>query len=193
MDYRPKPEEYLMSLAVAMAARSNCRKRAVGAIITSERRIIAAGYNGTIMGFTNCFDGGCPRCNSDAPSGTLLDQCICVHAEQNALLSAAQLNNGVKGGECWVTTEPCLDCTKSLIQAKVASTYYLQPYPLTGGSQTLRDDMRRHALDKRDIHFTLWQPDSDVLKLNDQIKEINERLAAYVAAHAPPITTGGQP
>ena len=101
MYYRPKPEESLMSLAVATAARSNCRKRAVGAIITSERRIIAAGYDGTIMGFTNCIDGGCPRCNSNAESGTRLDECICVHAEQNALLSAAQLNNGVKGRQGW--------------------------------------------------------------------------------------------
>jgi dCMP deaminase len=175
-----------MSLAVETAARSNCRARAVGALITSDGRLIAAGYNGTITGFTNCIDGGCPRCRAKVSSGTQLDRCICVHAEQNALLSAAQLNNGVKGGECWVTTEPCLDCTKSLIQAKVAKIYYFQPYGLpVPESQQLRDEMRQHAFEKRRIQFIEWSPDSDVLHLKERYADINARLKDYVREHNP--------
>src|SRR5688572_15127149 len=128
---RPERGEYLMSIAVDVAARCNCRKTVVGAVIARAGRICSTGYNGTVTGFTNCIDGGCPRCaDSDAESGTQLDRCVCVHAEQNALIAAARFGIQVEGGECWVTNEPCLDCTKSLIQARLDSVYYWHPYPL---------------------------------------------------------------
>jgi dCMP deaminase len=130
--YRPEPGEYLLSMAVDQAATCNCRKTAVGAIIARNDRIISTGYNGTIGGFKNCVDGGCPRCMDAVPSGTQLDRCICVHAEQNALLTAARFGVRVEEAECWVTTEPCLDCTKQLIQAELSKVYYWKPYALGG-------------------------------------------------------------
>src|SRR5213594_3288166 len=96
-DPRPGRGESLMAMAVDQAARCNCRKTPVGAIITRDDRVVSTGYNGTVAGFQNCIDGGCPRCSDpDVPSGTQLDRCICVHAEQNALLAAARF--GVRLG-----------------------------------------------------------------------------------------------
>ncbi len=177
--YRPEPGEYLLSMAVDQAARCNCRKTAVGAIIARNDRIISTGYNGTIGGFKNCVDGGCPRCMDAVPSGTQLDRCICVHAEQNALLTAARFGVRVEEAECWVTTEPCLDCTKQLIQAELSKVYYWKPYTLPNAeSQKLRDQMRR----QRVTEFKVWAPDSNVLDLEARYGGIKTRLEEYVAA-----------
>jgi dCMP deaminase len=171
-----------MSMAIDQAARCNCRKTPVGAIIARDDRVISTGYNGTIGGFTNCIDGGCPRCEN-APSGTRLDECICVHAEQNALLAAARFGVSVEGAECWVTTEPCLDCTKQLIQAELSEVWYWRPYTYTKEElQRLRDEMRRHAVRheaKRKTKFEKWLPDSNVLELEDRYAAIKARLEAY--------------
>lgn len=178
--YRPEPGEYLLSMAVDQAARCNCRKTPVGAIIARDDRIVSTGYNGTIGGFTNCVDGGCPRCKDAVPSGTQLDRCICVHAEQNALLAAARFGVRVEGAACWVTTEPCLDCTKQLIQALLGEVYYWRPYPSPNPeSDALRAEMRRHA--RRETKFTMWSPDSNVLDLEARYSAIKRRLDDYVA------------
>src|SRR5262245_5985599 len=139
---RPKRDEYLMSMAVDQAARCNCRKTPVGAVIARDDRVISTGYNGTITGFANCIDGGCPRCSDpNVLSGTRLDRCICVHAEQNALLTAARFGVRVERAVCWVTNEPCLDCTKQLIQARLAEVRYWNAYPLQEDAQMLRTAM----------------------------------------------------
>lgn len=67
---RPLRGEYLMSIAVNVASRCNCRKTVVGAVLVRDGRIAATGYNRTVVGYTNCIDGGCPRCaDPDAESG----------------------------------------------------------------------------------------------------------------------------
>lgn len=176
---RPDRGEYLMALAVDVAARCNCRKTVVGAVLTKEGRICSTGYNGTVVGYQNCIDGGCPRCDDPAAeSGTQLDRCICVHAEQNALLSAERFGIGVQGAECWVTTDPCLDCTKSLIQARVARVIYWRPYSLPlEESNRLRLDMREHA--KQSTVFEVWERETDVLHLEGRYMSIVERLRNY--------------
>ena len=181
---RPSQGEYLMSIAVDVAARCNCRRTVVGAVIAREGRICSTGYNGTVAEFTNCIDGGCPRCaDHDAESGTQLDRCVCVHAEQNALLAAARFGIAVAGAECWVTTEPCLDCTKSLIQAQVGRVLYWRPYRLPREeSDKLRTDMRTKAR-KRTV-FEQWTPDSDLLDLAKRYEAIVARLQEYVTQSA---------
>jgi dCMP deaminase len=177
---RPERGEYLMSIAIDVAARCNCRTTVVGAVITRDGRIASTGYNGTVVGYTNCIDGGCPRCaDPEAESGTQLDRCICVHAEQNALLAAARFGIGVEGAECWVTTDPCLDCTKSLIQARVRKVVYWQPYRLPRPeSEELRSSMREHAANITVLEQ--WKPDSDVLELQPRYDRIKVRLRTYV-------------
>ena len=84
-DTRPGWDEYFMEIAQVVAKRSNCSRRQVAAVIVKDNHLLATGYNGTPRGVRNCFDGGCPRCAGHAPSGTSLDECLCVHAEQNAI------------------------------------------------------------------------------------------------------------
>ena len=89
-------------------------KRAVGCVIVNtDLRVVATGYNGTPAGATNCNEGGCQRCNSNTVSGVGLDECICIHAEENAVIEGGR--SKTKGGTAYVTTFPCLNCTKSLI------------------------------------------------------------------------------
>jgi dCMP deaminase len=79
---RPSWDTYFMSLCELASKRSNCMKRRVGCILVSENRVISTGYNGTPRNVVNCNQGGCPRCNGNAPCGSSLDHCICLHAEE---------------------------------------------------------------------------------------------------------------
>jgi dCMP deaminase len=80
------------------------------------------------MGVTNCSDGGCSRCASDAPPGAGYDTCICVHAEQNAFLLAARHGNATAGGLLYTTLRPCFGCVKEAIQAGIVEIVYDEPY-----------------------------------------------------------------
>lgn len=87
---RPSWDTYFMHLSDLAARRSNCMKRRVGCILVKDSRIVATGYNGTPRGLRNCNEGGCARCNGNAPCGMGLDRCLCMHAEENALLEAGR-------------------------------------------------------------------------------------------------------
>ena len=125
---RPSWDRYFMNIAQNVAERSNCIRRQVGAVIVKDRNIISTGYNGTPMGVRNCFDGGCPRCASDTPSGEGLDACLCVHAEQNAIAFAARHGARTEGGALYTTLRPCFWCLKESIQAGLAKIVYVEPY-----------------------------------------------------------------
>jgi dCMP deaminase len=125
---RPSWDEYFMSIAYNVAERSNCVRRQIGAVIVRERNIISTGYNGTPTGVKNCFEGGCPRCAGTAPSGTSLDTCLCVHAEENAICFAARHGARTEGGILFSTTRPCFGCLKDSIQAGISRIVYVEPY-----------------------------------------------------------------
>jgi dCMP deaminase len=108
-----------MDLADLAATRSNCSRRHFGAILVRDRSIVSTGYNGTPTGVKNCIDGGCPRCSSNIPLGEGYDICICVHAEINAVLTAARLGIDTSGTILYTQIRPCLSCLKELIQAGV--------------------------------------------------------------------------
>ena len=133
---RPDWDDYFMNIARVVAARSNCVKRKVAAVITVDRRIIATGYNGTPRGVTNCNEGGCPRCNSFAPAGTDLGECLCSHAEENAITQSAYHGVSVRGGTLYTTLCPCLMCTKMIINAGLTEVVYSAEWPL--GDVSLR-------------------------------------------------------
>lgn len=120
-------DEYYMNIAMAVRKKANCLGRRVGAVIVRENRIISTGYNGTPEGMTNCSDGGCVRCRErDTYKASVgYDVCICVHAEQNALITAARFGNAVEDAMVYSTLRPCFDCTKAMLQAKVRSIRYL--------------------------------------------------------------------
>lgn len=123
-------EAYFMHVALAVRARAKCQGSRVGAIIVRDERIVSTGYNGTPQDLKNCDEGGCYRCaHADRfPSGTAYDLCICVHAEQNALLTAARFGNAVEGGTVYTTSRPCFSCTKELLQARVDGVFYVHEW-----------------------------------------------------------------
>ena len=134
---RPSWDAYFLSIAQVVASRSNCVKRHVGAVIARDRRIISTGYNGTPRGVRNCNEGGCPRCNAFAESGTRLDQCLCSHGEENAIIQAAYHGVSVRGGTLYTTFFPCLLCTKLVINAGLAEVVYNASYALDDVAQAL--------------------------------------------------------
>ncbi|KAI9259064.1 cytidine deaminase-like protein [Sporodiniella umbellata] len=126
---RPSWDTYFMQLSDLAARRSNCMKRRVGCIIVKDSRVIATGYNGTPRGLRNCNEGGCGRCNEGAPCGTGLDRCLCMHAEENALLEAGRGSvNHEAGVILYTNTFPCLGCTIKIIQQGVKEVVYHQSY-----------------------------------------------------------------
>jgi len=131
---RPCWDEYFMRLAKVASLRSNCIKRKVAAIIVRDRRVISTGYNGTPRGTRNCYEGGCPRCNEMADSGTRLDDCLCSHGEENAIVQAAYHGVSVKDATLYTTFAPCLMCTKMIINAGIREVVYNVDYPLNEAS-----------------------------------------------------------
>jgi dCMP deaminase len=119
-----------------VATRSNCVKRKVAAVLTVDRRIISTGYNGTPRGVTNCNEGGCPRCNAFGPGGADLGECVCSHAEENAITQSAYHGVSVRGSTLYSTFCPCLMCTKMIINAGIAEVVFSAEYPL--GDVSLR-------------------------------------------------------
>jgi dCMP deaminase len=123
--------EYFMGIAIAVRERADCRGQKVGAAIVVENRIVSTGYNGTPTKMVNCSDGGCMRClnrEQKYPSGTGYDLCICVHAEQNAVLSAARFGISIQGATVYTTTQPCFGCLKEMLQARIDSVFYVHPW-----------------------------------------------------------------
>ncbi|QHS73781.1 deoxycytidine monophosphate deaminase [Saccharomyces paradoxus] len=122
---RPSWDSYFMKLATLAASRSNCMKRRVGCVIVRECRVIATGYNGTPRHLTNCFNGGCPRCN-DGDSRNL-HTCLCLHAEENALLEAGRDRVG-QNATLYCDTCPCLTCSVKIVQTGISEVVYSQTY-----------------------------------------------------------------
>jgi dCMP deaminase len=127
-DPRPSWDEYFMNIAQVVASRSNCSRRHVGAVIVRNRHILSTGYNGTPHGVTNCFDGGCPRCAHTKASGTHLEECLCVHAEQNAICQAALHGHAIEDATIYVTISPCLTCAKLIINSGIREVVYEGEY-----------------------------------------------------------------
>ena len=128
---RPGWDEYFMRIAEVVALRGNCIKRKVAALVVKDRRIVSTGYNGTPRGVRNCHEGGCPRCNDEGvESGTRLDECLCCHAEENAITQAAYHGTSLKGATLYSTMSPCLMCAKMIINSGIEEVVYDQRYPL---------------------------------------------------------------
>ena len=113
-----------MNIAMQVSTRSNCIKRKVAAIVVKDKRIVSTGYNGTPRGVTNCDEGGCPRCNSFTTGGTKLDECLCSHGEENAIVQAAYHGISMKNSIMYTTMSPCLWCSKMIINDGITEVIY---------------------------------------------------------------------
>ena len=161
--------KYFMTIAMAVRLRANCRGNRVGAVIVQDRRIVSTGYNGTPENMINCLDDGCYRCtNRDKAykSGEAYDLCICVHAEQNAILAAARFGIAVGGSTMYTTLRPCFGCAKEMLQADVRSIYYLHEWSPSAHDDVLKAEKQKAQYDKLMTRFPggvhhLQMPDPD--------------------------------
>jgi len=126
---RPDWNEYFMEITELVATRATCVRRKVGAIIVRENRILATGYNGAPSGLAHCLDIGCLRDKMNIPSGERQELCRGIHAEQNALIQASKFGIALDGSTIYVTNQPCITCSKLIINAGIKKIIYKNPYP----------------------------------------------------------------
>ncbi len=149
-DERPAWDDYFMEITHVVAKRSTCLRRHVGAVLVSDRRILATGYNGAPKGLAHCADlGGCYREQLGVPPGERQEICRAVHAEQNAIIQAAVHGVKLDNVTCYVTTQPCVTCAKMLINANVVRIVYEGDYP---------DQMALDMLQEAGIELVRYQP-----------------------------------
>ncbi|KAK4104075.1 hypothetical protein N658DRAFT_493574 [Parathielavia hyrcaniae] len=130
---RPSWDSYFMALASLAAQRSNCMKRRVGCVVVRDKRVVSTGYNGTPRGLRNCGEGGCGRCNAGHGSGQGLATCLCIHAEENALLEAGR-ERLREGAVLYCDTCPCLTCSIKIVQVGIGEVVYSQGYSMDGAT-----------------------------------------------------------
>ncbi|MFP4225592.1 MAG: deoxycytidylate deaminase [Desulfobacterales bacterium] len=148
-DSRPAWNDYFMEIAALVAKRSTCLRRAVGAILVKDKRILATGYNGAPSGITHCAEVGCMRETMQIASGERHELCRGIHAEQNAIIQAAYHGVPIAGASLYCTNLPCSICTKMLINAGIKKIYYRSGYA---------DQLSRDLLEEAEI---------EVVKIND--------------------------
>ena len=129
MSQRPSWDEYFMEMAELARKRSTCLRRHVGAVIVKDNRVIATGYNGVPRGIRHCEETGCLRQQLNVPSGKMHELCRGLHAEQNAIIQAACMGSSIEGGTLYCTTQPCVICTKMIINAGIKRVVIKESYP----------------------------------------------------------------
>jgi dCMP deaminase len=130
--HRPDWDEYFLEIASVAKKRSNCIRLQVGVVIIKDKHIIATGYSGTPWGIKNCFEGGCERCMKREQGllkpGEEKDKCICVHAEQNAIVQSALHGISTKDAILYTTDAPCNVCAKLIINAGIKKIIAAKQY-----------------------------------------------------------------
>lgn len=126
---RPSWDKYFMNIAELASERSTCLRRQVGAVLVKDNQILATGYNGAPAHTTHCEDIGCIRQDQNIPSGQRHELCRAVHAEQNAIAQAARHGINTNYAVLYTTTQPCVICSKILINAGVREIIYKGSYP----------------------------------------------------------------
>jgi dCMP deaminase len=126
---RPGWNEYFMKMAYLASERSTCLRRKVGAVLVKDKRVLATGYNGAPCNTSHCEKTGCLREKLNVPSGERHELCRGLHAEQNAFLQAALHGTSVKDSVLYITTQPCVICTKMIINAGVKEIVMDGKYP----------------------------------------------------------------
>jgi dCMP deaminase len=119
-------DERYMRMAAIWAENSYCKRRKVGALIVKDKMIISDGYNGTPSGFENI----CEDENNETKAYVL-------HAEANAITKVACSHNSSLEATMYVTTSPCIECAKLIIQAGITRVVYNQKYRRTDGASLL--------------------------------------------------------
>jgi len=117
---RPDWTTYFLQIAEAVATRSTCDRKYVGAVLVRDKAILATGYNGSIAGMPHCDE-----------IGHLMEDNHCVrtvHAESNAVAQAARNGIRLEGSTLYCTTSPCWLCFKLLVNAGIKAIVYQEFY-----------------------------------------------------------------
>lgn len=121
---RPTKDEWALRLAIITSQRATCARRQVGCVLLDVRgHVLATGYNGPYAGAAHCIEVPCA--GAKAPSGTRLELCEAIHAEQNALLQCRDVH---AIDTCYVTTSPCVTCVKLLLNTSCRRIVFVEPY-----------------------------------------------------------------
>ena len=119
---RVSKDEFFIKMAQLVSERGTCPRRKVGAVFVNKRsHVIATGYNGNAAGMPHCIDHPCP--GAHLPSGTGLEVCEALHAEQNGLLQCKEVYDIDK---IYVTASPCIQCTKLLLNTGCNEIIFLK-------------------------------------------------------------------
>lgn len=125
-DYRPTWHEYGLTAAIAAASRSTCTRAQNGAVVFRDNRQLVTGYNGALAGQPHCTHPDSQPCK------------VAVHAEANAVYSAAREGIRLAGGIIYCTMSPCKQCAQAIIQSGITTVHYLKRYRDATGIDTLR-------------------------------------------------------
>jgi dCMP deaminase len=127
-----KWDKRFMEMADLVATWSSCyqENRQVGAVIVRDKRVITTGYNGAPAGIKSCVEKGeCLRRKMNIESGTRAELCYAIHAEQNAIIQAARIGTSVKGATLYCTHQPCVICSKMIVNSGIARVFFRHDYP----------------------------------------------------------------
>lgn len=141
---RPSWDEYFMEMAEIVKTRSTCLRRQVGAVVVKDKRILASGYNGAPTGLKHCEETGCLRKQLGIPSGERHELCRGLHAEQNSIIQASLHGVKLEGATIYVTIQPCVVCTKMIINAGISRLVFKGNYP---------DELSRQLLEESGIEL----------------------------------------
>ena len=136
---RPSFARYFMDIAELVARRSTCTRRAVGAVLVKDKRVLSTGYNGAPSGIRHCSETGCLREQLNVPSGERHELCRGIHAEQNAIIQAAYYGVSINGATLFCTHLPCSICTKMLINSGIKTIYYASGYADSLASEMMEE------------------------------------------------------
>ncbi|MBI5062196.1 MAG: cytidine/deoxycytidylate deaminase family protein [Desulfatitalea sp.] len=140
MDHeRPSWDEYFMDITCLVAKRTTCLRRAVGAVVIKDRRLLSTGYNGAPSNVRHCAETGCLRQQLNVPSGERHELCRGIHAEQNAIIQAAYHGVSIKGATLYCTNQPCSICAKMIINAGIVRIVYVDGYADALSSEMLAE------------------------------------------------------
>ena len=128
-------DSYWMNIVNDVAMRSTCLRRQIGALVVKHNVIISTGYNGAPKGFPHCLDAGCRRNQLNSASGERHEECVGVHAEQNALLQAGR---DAEDATLYVNAFPCKICAKLIINAGIKRVVISGEYSDTEGLEYLK-------------------------------------------------------
>jgi len=115
-----------LKMARIWASNSYCIRKQVGALLVKDKMIISDGYNGTPSGFEN-------ECEDDQDT----TKSYVLHAEANAITKVAKSNNSSEGSTLYITTSPCMECSKLIIQSGISRVVYQEKYRITDGLELL--------------------------------------------------------